>query len=413
VDGPSRLGAPLAYEGPSVPAAGAAVAAPARDAAGDRLPVLDGIRGIAILLVMLLHFTPPVEGSGSAAARVLQKVAHLGWAGVDLFFVLSGFLITRILLASRQSPTYFRTFYLRRVLRIFPLYYLVLAFFAFGAPAISFFDRAGLAELQRDQAWLWLYGQNVLMSIRDSWVFDVPTIKLSHFWSLAVEEHFYLVWPAVVLLCRERQLLKVCAGIIAGAFLLRIVLWYLAGPIAPYVLTLCRADSLAMGGLLALVHRHGAFAPLRSTIRVAALASLVAAGAIVAVLHRFNRSDMIVTTLGPTLLACMFAWLIGRSVDAGTGTLGGRVLASGPLRMFGRYSYGLYVYHVILIPVLNAWLPRAGGPNGFGQPYVQSFLAAYLLRVLVFIAASLAVAAVSWHLIEAPILRLKRHARYG
>jgi peptidoglycan/LPS O-acetylase OafA/YrhL len=405
--------APLAYDAPV--SASVVATGPGRDLAVDRLPVLDGIRGIAIAMVMLLHLTPPVDRSGPAAARFLQGVTHLGWAGVDLFFVLSGFLITRILLASKESPTYFRTFYLRRVLRIFPLYYLVLAFFAFVAPAIRFFDPKSLAELHETQGWLWLYGQNILMSIRDGWVFDSATIKLSHFWSLAVEEHFYMVWPAVVLFCRERQLLKVCGGIIVGAFVLRLFFWYQAGPIAPYVFTLCRADSLAMGGLVAVAHRLGPGLPsFQSNLRIAAIASAAIAAGIVAVMHRFNRSDMVVTTLGPTLLACMFAWFVSQSVHARPDATGSRVLSNGVLRALGRYSYGLYVYHVILIPIFNRWFARPGsGPDGFLQPYVHSFMASYLLRMLACMCISFVVAVVSWHLIEAPILRLKRHARYA
>ena len=122
-------------------------------------------------------------------------MTNYGSYGVDLFFILSGFLITGILFDARNEPNYFRNFYMRRVLRIFPLYYGVLALVFLVAPLIPIFQGKTLDYLLDRQAWAWLYGVNIYIAIQGDWAFSY----LEHLWSLCVEEHFYFVWPLVVL----------------------------------------------------------------------------------------------------------------------------------------------------------------------------------------------------------------------
>jgi peptidoglycan/LPS O-acetylase OafA/YrhL len=152
--------------------------------APSHLAPLDGLRGVAVLLVMVCHFGPelPVATRG---ANALARVLSAGWVGVDLFFVLSGFLITRILLAARGSPGYFTNFYARRVLRIFPLYYATLLMVFVVLPWLGV--TAAPEPAASHQAWLWTYTSNLLVARLRSFVFLTPAANLNHFWSLAIE----------------------------------------------------------------------------------------------------------------------------------------------------------------------------------------------------------------------------------
>src|SRR5215470_6104122 len=219
--------------------------------AGGHLPGLDGVRGLAILLVLAVHFvgnaTPVTWGE-----RLAVKLGNYGVLGVDLFFVLSGFLITGLLLDSKGDPHYFRNFYARRTLRIFPLYYFVLALLFIVIPAAVTIPPA-LEEARRHQAWLWTYTTNFFIAAKASWALSY----VSHFWSLAIEEHFYLLWPLVVFSFRRQTLERICIAVIVAALALRIGL--LLGGVSELsvsVLTPCRIDTLCVGALLAAVARR-------------------------------------------------------------------------------------------------------------------------------------------------------------
>src|SRR5579884_1024639 len=218
-----------------------------------RLPGLDALRGVAILVVMLHHSVQIVP------LPRLQNVAAAGWLGVDLFFVLSGFLITGILLDARDDRRYFRNFYMRRVLRIFPLYYGVLA-----ANLLLVLTLPHLHRFLHLHAWLWTYTTNIKIAIANEYPFAIGRMRLDHFWTLAVEEHFYLLWPLLVWALNRRALAVVCCLILVASPLLR---WAISTPghmVAPYVLTPCRMDSLAAGALGAILARRVGMARLRS-----------------------------------------------------------------------------------------------------------------------------------------------------
>jgi len=210
------------------------------------IPALDGVRGLAVLVVFLCHY----GGGAQSPNRYVHAVGELtkfGWCGVTLFFVLSGFLITGILWQGRHHAHWWKNFYVRRCLRIFPLYYFVLAILFLVIPAVTTVPPA-LEEARRHQAWLWTYTANFFLAAKASWALTY----VSHFWSLAIEEHFYLLWPLVVFSFRRETLERICLWVIGAALALRIAL-SLAGvsELSISVLTPCRVDTLCVGALLA------------------------------------------------------------------------------------------------------------------------------------------------------------------
>ena len=221
----------------------------------------DGIRGFAILLVTAYRFNlGPVDADYGRLGRVLFKAFSVGNLGVDLFFVLSGFLITGILFDAKGSRHYFRDFYIRRALRIYPLYYGVLFVALVALPLLLGARYQLFPEARADQASLWLYVANFLMGFRNEWCLG----SFRHFWSLCVEEHFYLIWPLIIFFCTRRQALAASLLTIALAIVGRVVWLMLGGPkVAVEAFTCFQCDGLALGSFLALVARGRAeFGPI-------------------------------------------------------------------------------------------------------------------------------------------------------
>ncbi|HEX3693875.1 MAG TPA: acyltransferase [Polyangia bacterium] len=365
-----------------------------------RIPALDGLRGVAILLVLLHQFNV-LDPHAGLTARLQTAMVEPGWIGVQLFFVLSGFLITGILLDAKGAPNFFRRFYRRRVQRIFPLYYLVLAatFFLlpWAAPAIA--ARTGVGH---HHLWYWFYLQNWPGLGGDA---DL----LGHTWSLAVEEQYYLVWPLAVWALSERRLGRLCWGVAAGAFLLRVAMR--AASVAPevvYSFTLARADALAMGGLVALALRRAEWraAIERRLPRATAwtLAALALASRI------FARKQLVTQTIGYSVLAWAGALLIAWVVLNSSRSAGGPATAVGrrlrrmldfpALRAIGRVSYGMYLFHQPLHLFATRVL-LAGRLNADGTTPRPLVAAAYLVTAT---AVLFALARLSWIFFEGRFL---------
>ncbi|MFN0020629.1 MAG: acyltransferase family protein [Pirellulaceae bacterium] len=356
------------------------------------VPALDAIRGLAIVLVTGYRFwcQPALDGS---VADWLTNVFSLGQRGVDLFFVLSGFLITGILFDARQKPHYFRNFYMRRTLRIFPLYYAVLAVTLVLLPLAGLSTMKLFPEAHQDQAWLWLYGANVLQSLRGDWCLG----SFNHFWSLAVEEHFYLFWPVVIYCCSRRTGMIACGSVVAVAALTR-TLWLLGGgnDVAAETFTLLRMDALAMGGLLALAVRGpGGVKALYPW----AIAAVLLLGTILLPTSLLHKRLLAIPEL---LFAAFFAGVILLALTASKEGCWGKLWNSPFLRFFGKYSYGMYVFQNLLIPVVASWLSVDILQNHFG-----SQLLAKLTYLALMSALTIAAAVASWHLFEKHVLKLK------
>ena len=365
------------------------------------IPALDGLRGIAILLVLVFHFSQAAYDPRATGLRaLLQKLTGSGWAGVDLFFVLSGFLITSILYEAKHSAGYFKNFYMRRVLRIFPLYYGVLVAAFVVIPLFHPYQTRVYRNIAAHQGYLWAYLQNF---VRIEWK------GFTHFWSLAVEEQFYLVWPAVVFLLHRKTLMRVCGTVMVAALTLRVVLvtrHY--DPQAVYYWTPCRMDTLAVGAFLALAaHGRNGIAAFAKPAAVGTGLTGVALVGLFAWKRGFWFGNPAVQTVGYTLLALFCGCLLVRAVAARAAGPWGRVCNSVGLRFFGKYSYGIYVFHGLLVPWLAAALPV---PRLAGR--LHSFYLAWAVHLIVGTLASLALALVSWHLYEKHFLKLKRFFEY-
>lgn len=372
------------------------------------VPALDGLRGVAILLVMLSHFvtsarmTPLSDTEGWVYYQI-----GIGRIGVDLFFVLSGFLITGILLDSAHGERYFRNFYIRRVLRIFPLYYGFLALWLLVLPLYYTWPNEYLSY-SASPLWAWGYLTNISQSIHDHLQAAWP--YTGHFWSLAIEEQFYLVWPVVVFLCSRRNLMLTCLALMTISPTVRMMLAWDERCTTADVLTFARMDTLAMGALIAVaVRRSGG---LQLPVSVPPL--LVVGGTVAFFgLEWFPTSGhcgeqgLAMAGFFHGAFAVIFGAMLITAIDR-RHTTSERWFSNSTLRFFGRYSYGLYVFHLPMMYFIEEYVFRVDT-----APVVLGTRALGLLvSMAINVTASVAVAFISWHLYEKQFLRLKDRFAY-
>jgi peptidoglycan/LPS O-acetylase OafA/YrhL len=360
-------------------------------------PALDGVRGLAIIGVLLYHSCPDLSDHWRSLGIFLNRLASFGPFGVDLFFVLSGFLITGILLDTRGNKHYFKNFYARRVLRLFPVYYLYLALMMTVIPLLHRILHTSIAEYSGNWWWYLTYFCNWKSNF--SW----GDPGLGHIWSLAVEEQFYLIWPVVVLIAGRRYLAWVCAILIVQAIVLRCV-WSAEG--APwnqiYRLTITRWDTMAMGALAALALRSDYFRPRVTRLAWPLMLGGVASFLSIAVMAggaEWSRPP--IQSYGASFASLGFVGLVLYGATRNSGLLY-KWLCNGWLRSLGKYSYFIYVVHLLAISHVYYL-------GGFVAARVPQF--AWLVKVGQFTSVNIGVyflATLSWRYIEAPLLALKR-----
>ena len=363
------------------------------------IPALDAIRGLAIVLVTLYRFG---GGSGGPARAIELPFADLGMRGVDLFFVLSGFLITGILFDAKGREHCFRNFYVRRTLRIFPLYYGALVLVLLVLPLFSSSLAAVCQPAIDRQWWLWLYGANVIQSLEGSWNLG----PLNHFWSLAVEEHFYFVWPLVIFFASRTSAMRICGCLIAASVVIR-VLWLASGgnDVAAEVLTVFRLDGLLLGGWLALVARSkGGLGWLAKL----AWPTLALSGAFAMLAWLLDKRLL---GLPEFAWAVLFGSLLVIVLSAGQSHgLTNRSLTkfgnSRTLQFFGKYSYAMYVFQLPLIYVVASLVTATGLASFLGNAYAGQLAYCGLMFGLTTL-----LALASWQLFEKHCLALKH--RFG
>jgi peptidoglycan/LPS O-acetylase OafA/YrhL len=364
------------------------------------LSALDGVRGVAITMVMLMH---SLEGNfDGASLRTLGEAINLGRLGVDLFFVLSGFLITGILMDTRHDPAFFRRFYMRRTLRIFPLYYGVLGILLLLTPVLHL-------QWKGMFFWMLLYAQN-FQPLRILSFYLAPLhLGLYHLWSLAVEEQFYLVWPFVVFLLKgQRRAVGIAAtGLTVAVILARLWIIHSGGGLEYiHVGMFTRADQLLLGAILATLYRSESWWP-----RVAQAGPWLFAAVVLFQLsvwastgHLERASLFYIIGFGYTLFALACAGAMAWSLKSGS--ILQRIMQTAPLRILGKYSYGLYILHVPVITMLG--LPM----RHWMRLHFHSRLLSVILPVPLVLALSFLLAWVSYNFYEKRFLRLKHHFDY-
>ena len=359
-----------------------------------RITQLDGVRGIAILLVIVWHyFACQIIAEPKSIISYCRLALSLTWSGVDLFFVLSGFLIAGILLDHRNSPNFFRVFYLRRVCRIFPLYFLILGLFIF-LTVTPLFTSPSFQWLFHDPLPIWSYAsftQNLFMGVRG----DFGPHWLGITWSLAVEEQFYLFVPLLVYLLPRRTLACVLAVAVLATPLLRI-----ASPgFHAFVNTPWRSDSLLSGALLAVLVR---WHPFVSAVRqhrsmLLALFILLLAGAAIMTLrpvHFGAFNHLWLAALYSTFILIAFI---------GSEPFLGRMLGSRALVWFGQLSYGIYMFHQGVSGLLHGLLRHSA-------PEIRTLSDAGI--TLLSLCITLALAMVSYRFFESPLTRFGHRFQY-
>ena len=368
-------------------------------------PALDGLRGCAALMVLVHHYGLVANFEPqqmTALDGLVRRLLFFGWTGVDLFFVLSGFLITSILLASRNDPSYYKLFYTRRALRILPLYYLVAVIGIYILPRLGKIGQTLAGDAHIHQIWIWTYTVNIGM------LWGRYFGSLDVLWSLAIEEQFYIFWPLLVHRLKPKTL-GCAAFLLMGLGLAIRIVWILRGAplVGVYRFTLTRLDGLAVGAFLACLHSGSLTlgALPRRMLTVSAYLLIAGLGVLLIWCKAFYPTEPAVAIIGYLALSGAFGSLLISALQPGSLTQ--HLMNNSALRLVGKYSYGIYVFHwpireALLFEAVPAQLVNRVGTRG----------GAFLFCILGII-LSLLTSMISFHLYEKRLLSLKRYFNYN
>jgi len=336
---------------------------------------LDGLRGMAALMVVFFHFIPDANIGIHPLIHYLHKITVFGQTGVTLFFVLSGFLITRILLHVKTSEYYFRDFYIKRALRIFPLYYLALIIFYLLVPPLI-----NSSKVSFQNTWMyWVYLQNV------SETFGLNARGPQHFWSLAVEEHFYLFWPIIVYYSSVSNLPRIITWIISSAFICRCLLLYFG--YGTFYFTFSVMDALAVGGFLAWYEMQKPINKINFSLIIILGMMIMLPAWLITGGKRYNW----VQIMKIPIISVFYMAIIGKIITSKSWL--NAVFELKPLRFIGKISYGLYVFHPFCFTLYHYYFP---GNNIW-------------INVLACFSISIITATISFYAFEMRFLKLKGH----
>jgi peptidoglycan/LPS O-acetylase OafA/YrhL len=364
------------------------------------LPALDGLRGLAILLVFFYHYAGGLQHTAHATSmHVFGAIFGFGWSGVDLFFVLSGFLITGILFDTQDDPAYYKKFYVRRSLRIFPIYYIFLAVYGLFA----FLRLDGHFHLGHLAFLFYLgYPATLLWPALES---VSPSVHFTHLWSLCAEEQFYLIWPWVVSKLKTPFLIVgACLAAISVAPALRTFFVLHDLHAWEYAFLPSRMDALAVGALIAILMRGPGKSLTEKWATPMFLASSLFVAAICIVRRTVYHADGLISTAGFTFIAIAYGALLILAIRPGS--LLERVFSMPLLRLFGKYSYGIYLFHFPLSEFLS---PK----REIFISLTHSFAIGSITFILACLIINLTIAAISFKFIESPIIGLKKRFEYN
>jgi len=348
---------------------------------GIHYPSLDGLRGVAVILVFIFHTMSYVQ------------IFRLGWIGVDLFFVLSGFLITGILYDSKNQAGYYKNFIVRRALRIFPLYFFFILLILWILPTLFPALFTGMTYYQHHQAWYWFYISNWL----PRGTADNTSTMLNHLWSLSIEEQFYVCWPFFVVFFQGKTLIKICLFLIFCAIVIRYTGSPLLGnlKVFEYTSTLARIDSLLIGALISILYRLNPVILIKSAWPILILSSFL----LLLIISREKTLDFARLIDTFTLWDLFFGAVLIFSISQKNNWLKS-ILNLKFFKFFGKYSYGLYIYHLpVYIIIVDSFI-------GFRK---LNFRYLPLVATVVCLFITIGIALLSYYLIEKPFLRLKKY----
>ena len=367
-----------------------------------RIPELDGLRGIAIALVLVCHgVVGPFKGLPGTFASHAVRLCSLTWSGVDLFFVLSGFLIGGILLDAKSSPHFFQTFYIRRAFRILPLYAVISMaplLLMFTSPRLS---HIAYAMIGHPLPWYVsaLFGQNLWFAFSGGW----GNIFLSVTWSLAVEEQFYLTLPFIVRKVSTGTLLRLSVITIVTAPFIRLFAARFVGPLAPF--TLVRFDALMFGVLAAIAVRRAGTSDVfgrHTRVLLTGSATLLGTALLIFIERGWGSESLAMNTVGFSALAAFYCCLLLLAIAPRDNPFRA-LLRCKPLMKLGTLAYCVYLVH---LPVLSGtcWLLTHHGPHlerlkDFGP-------------LLLGLALTVGIAAISWRYFEQPLIAAGHRFRY-
>lgn len=341
---------------------------------------LDGVRGFAALSVMFFHFSHIYVLQGNPLKNLIQKISIFGQTGVTLFFVLSGFLITRILLNAKNESQFFSNFYLKRTIRIFPLYYLFLVIYYLVVPIIT---NSNVAHLYQ-QIYYWVYLQNFAIT------FNWDAIGPNHYWSLGVEEHFYLFWPLIVYYLPIKKIQNVIFLLIGVSILLRVILLRLGYPV--FYFTFTNLDALSLGALLAIQEKKFGLLSFSAKKFGIVLLILIVPTVLLWVGTEGKGLD-IIQTVKPFLLSLIYYCFIGMIIAKDEAKITSAIFKNGFILYTGKISYGLYVYHPLIYFIYAKY----------------SRIDNYYLNFISCLALSYLLASLSYHFFESKFFVLRKY----
>ena len=341
------------------------------------VPSLDGVRAIAALMVMFFHFFQNLTPNNTVVS-FLKTLSSFGQTGVSLFFVLSGFLITRILIREKNSAFFFRNFYLRRTLRIFPLYYLYLILVFIIIPLFNHHQLPALSK----QIYHWVYLQD--FAITFNWDFVGPV----HFWSLAVEEHFYLFFPLIVYYLKENHLLYAIAAILLSSLIVRFIMNKNGYEV--FYFTFSRLDELSLGAILAVFEAKNKITQ-QITYRFIYLFIIIALPTMLLWFVYSKQANEGIQVAKYLLISLSYFCIIGFIVSAPNSHFIKKALQFKPLVYIGKISYGLYVYHGLCFHYMTSVY--------HGSSIIMLFIGSFLFAIVV--------SSISFYVFESFFLRYK------